>query len=421
MTLKKLAQLWHRFFFAPMRVETLSLYRIFFGFLMFRNALSLWPDVLTWYGPRGVMSLQTSLLERSSNWFNLFPWLPDTELTAKTILICATVAGMFLMLGLFSRLASVALFVLTTSLHSRNLMILNSGDHLLRIVAFFMMFLPVGAAYSLDSLLRTLGGGTPRRKRTFCPWPFRLIQIQICIVYLVTTLLKTQGAPWLDGNALYYAIHLDSFRKYVLPDFLLSPLMLKLQTWGTLLVEFSLGTLIWFKDLRYFLICAGVALHLGIEYTMDIPLFEWTMIFSLLLFVDPWDIKRSLRWIRLKVNRKFGPPLTVFYDGECAFCVRSIHFLGLADILGRVRWLNFRNLSPSERLSPDPERAEGELMLLIPEGTWLGGFDAFRALAWRLPLFWITAPFLYLPGARPLGSRTYRWIARNRTRIMVFT
>ena len=42
------------------------------------------------------------------------------------------------------------------------------------------------------------------------------------------------------------------------------------------------------------------------------------------------------------------------------------------------------------------------------------GYRAFRWIAWRLPLTWLVAPFLYLPGVPWLGNRVYRWVAKNR-------
>jgi predicted DCC family thiol-disulfide oxidoreductase YuxK len=47
-----------------------------------------------------------------------------------------------------------------------------------------------------------------------------------------------------------------------------------------------------------------------------------------------------------------------------------------------------------------------------------GGYQAIRWLAWRLPLTWLIAPFLYLPGMTYLGQKVYLWIARNRFKII---
>ena len=59
------------------------------------------------------------------------------------------------------------------------------------------------------------------------------------------------------------------------------------------------------------------------------------------------------------------------------------------------------------------------MVLLEPDsaGVWVrvsGGFDAFGRLCIRLPLLWPLAPLVFLPGARWIGRRTYRWIAAHR-------
>jgi predicted DCC family thiol-disulfide oxidoreductase YuxK len=67
----------------------------------------------------------------------------------------------------------------------------------------------------------------------------------------------------------------------------------------------------------------------------------------------------------------------------------------------------------------EPGRLLQEMHLLTPDGSKIyHGFEAFRWMAWRLPLLWPLAPFLYLPGMKPLGQRLYLLIARNRFRLV---
>jgi predicted DCC family thiol-disulfide oxidoreductase YuxK len=47
-----------------------------------------------------------------------------------------------------------------------------------------------------------------------------------------------------------------------------------------------------------------------------------------------------------------------------------------------------------------------------------GGYRAIRWLAWRLPMTWLVAPLLYLPGMLWLGQKIYLWVARNRFKII---
>ena len=74
----------------------------------------------------------------------------------------------------------------------------------------------------------------------------------------------------------------------------------------------------------------------------------------------------------------------------------------------------FDRLPPAE-VSLDPHRLIEEMHVLTPDRRRaFAGYSAFRWIAWRLPLTWLVAPFLYLPGVPWLGNRVYRWVAKNR-------
>ncbi|MBV9125930.1 MAG: DUF393 domain-containing protein [Planctomycetes bacterium] len=107
----------------------------------------------------------------------------------------------------------------------------------------------------------------------------------------------------------------------------------------------------------------------------------------------------------------------VLYDGQCPLCLKGIALLKRLDWLGRLTFRNARDRKhlPAHEPPLDPERLLEEMHLLTPEGyQLLHGFTALRWMAWRLPLLWPLAPFLYLPGIPPLGQRLYLWVARHR-------
>jgi predicted DCC family thiol-disulfide oxidoreductase YuxK len=108
----------------------------------------------------------------------------------------------------------------------------------------------------------------------------------------------------------------------------------------------------------------------------------------------------------------------VLYDGQCALCRQSVALLRRLDWLGRLTCRDARdpaNLPPAAPLVP--ARLLEEMHLVAGERVY-HGFAALRWLAWRLPLLWPIAPFLYLPGVPQLGQRLYLWIARNRFQLV---
>jgi hypothetical protein len=63
-------------------------------------------------------------------------------------------------------------------------------------------------------------------------------------------------------------------------------------------IEFSLGVLVWFKELRYPVLLVGLLFHLFLEYRLEVPLFQWTVLSAYVLFIDPRDLTRAWTWIR---------------------------------------------------------------------------------------------------------------------------
>ncbi len=111
----------------------------------------------------------------------------------------------------------------------------------------------------------------------------------------------------------------------------------------------------------------------------------------------------------------------VLYDGRCPFCRWSIRWLQRLDWLRR---LHYQDCHQPERWPPTPQplqlsRLLEEMHLVTPDRRRVyAGYQAFRWIAWRLPLTVLLAPLLYLPGMLRLGERLYRWVARNRYQLV---
>ena len=60
------------------------------------------------------------------------------------------------------------------------------------------------------------------------------------------------------------------------------------------------------------------------------------------------------------------------------------------------------------------EQFEEQMVLITPLGEIKFGFEAWRYIVRRLPLFFIPAHLLYLPIVSQLGDRFYKMIARSR-------
>ncbi|MDO8648797.1 MAG: DUF393 domain-containing protein [Candidatus Peregrinibacteria bacterium] len=108
--------------------------------------------------------------------------------------------------------------------------------------------------------------------------------------------------------------------------------------------------------------------------------------------------------------------VAVLYDGHCGLCTRSIRVLRSLDWLKHLHLVNFHDDVERRNFAPDLsfEELDRSLHARFRTGKTRTGFDAFRAIAWHLPLLWPVAPFLYLPGIAPIGRRIYARIAERR-------
>jgi hypothetical protein len=117
------------------------------------------------------------------------------------------------------------------------------------------------------------------------------------LVYFATVLFKLKGHDWVDGTAVYYTSRLENFQRIILPVVFEEKNFIKIMTWSALFIEFSLATLIWIREMRKWVLMAGLLLHLGIELTMSIGCFEWLMMGAYVLFLDASDVKRFLSFL----------------------------------------------------------------------------------------------------------------------------
>lgn len=239
--------------------------------------------------------------------FSLLWGVTDDRVTLLVYLIC-TLAALFSALGLFTRWSLAVLFVTLVSLHHRSPDLLNSGDTLMRQWIFFLLVSPSGAAFSLDRLI-ALKKGASREVPQISSWPLRLIQVQLAIVYLTTLWLKWPGDTWRDGTATYISAQMRDFERFPVPSWWEQMPFVAISTYSTLLIELLLGTLVFYKPCRKWVLLGGLALHAGIEYSMNIPFFAFVITSGYIAFYRGEEVEGFARRLgqKLPFLRKLAP------------------------------------------------------------------------------------------------------------------
>ena len=247
--------------------------------------------------------------------------------------------ALFLLFGFKTRLFTVLVWLLTISLHNRNIYILQSGDDLLRLVLLWGIFLPWHAHYSLDSKLK------PQRvkQNTFANTGYLLL---LASVYFFTTTLKSSAEWHSEGTAIYYALSLDQLR-LPLGDWLYQfPAALKVLTHLVFYIELVLVILLVYPlkngASRFIAFCLLVIMHIGIGSTLYVGLFYLISTVSAIALLPAFVMDRLEKILKIKKNKRVlleAKPKSIKWLNAGA-CI-SIIFLCLMVNLGTVSWFPY--------------------------------------------------------------------------------
>ena len=297
------------YFFKPVSPYPLAVFRILFGACACATLLLLHGDWGNWFGVHSWITMNTIAEAETGFRLNLFAIIPQDDRWIDSLYWIMLLASITLTLGVFTRVSSIITFLGLNSLNQRLPLILHGGDVFLRSAGFFLMFASSGNVLSLDAVIRRLRNSSDAKSSLLVsPWPQRLIQYQLAIVYLASFWWKAQGNSWLDGTALFYVLHLREIRRFEIPHFFYDVWMLKLGTWTAMAFELLFPFLVWFRSFRNPILLAGLLFHLSIEYALNVPMFGWDILSAYVLFLD-FGSRESFRpdqyWL-LRGVRKLG-------------------------------------------------------------------------------------------------------------------
>jgi hypothetical protein len=290
---------WNKFWFAPQSPVILCVFRIVFGLLVLESCYFMAPNLLTFFSEHGVLSTASSMQLVPLPYSNVLAWLNPTDQALRVFFGIFVLSAICLTLGFMTRLSCIIVYVGLVLMQHRDCLVMNSGDFLMRLMSFYLILAPAGARLSVDSGIRALLKKERSHSEGESLWALRLMQMQMAAIYFEATWTKLQGASWQNGSALFYVFHEQEFLRFPIAPFLKDNLLFcQILSWGTIVVEALLFSLVWFKKFRYWVLSLGVLLHLGIEYAMNLPIFQWLMISGLFLFVHPRDFLKLIAKVR---------------------------------------------------------------------------------------------------------------------------
>jgi hypothetical protein len=226
--------------------------------------LCYFPDLQFVFGPEGIISHQAieRWREQSPPAFSIFDWSQTAGALWFTYFAGLLVLVLFAA-GLFSRLTSVAAFLVVVSLIHRGPMLARPMEDVLAMAMLYLCFGPTGAAFSLDRLRKKQSVAAKEEKLPPAPSvganiALRLIQVHLALLHFGMAIGQLRDDSWWMGRAIWgYISKPDS--GYIDMTWLADHIfLLNLWTHGIVVFEFAFALLIWNRLARPILFVATV-------------------------------------------------------------------------------------------------------------------------------------------------------------------
>jgi len=346
--------------------------------------------------------------------FDKIPFIRPAEIDFGIPIKIWIIAIIFVMLGLFTRLAAIINYLMTIilvgsiSTYEYHMFYAYLGMN------FLLIFLPVSRNLSLDRLLlkykysnTRFQYNPPEKVSVLCY--LVPVFIGMAFVYFDSIFYKFTSSYWTVGLGMWYPSSIP-FTNYIsIPGILDQKYLMLFLGYLTMGFEFVFIFTFFRKKWRIPLLIIGLGLHLGILICYPIPWFGLGMCAIYLLMVPvSW-------WEELFKPSEKPTRLAFYYDGECPLCNRTKITIQHFDIAKRIDFKTVQYYAEqNELLKNIPTDKLLDDIHSVRNGKVYKGIDTyikvFNAITYLKPLSWI----LQIPGIYQMGKAIYQYIAKNR-------
>ncbi len=300
--IKKLWSYWEQFWFdGPVGLLNLAVFRIIFSGTLFVMYLSRQTDVDLFYTDQGILpkALSVQILPEGFRppWQLTF-W-PDAWV--GTVHLFFVLCLLMVFLGFFSRIFAWIAVYLHVSFLYRNYGVAFGVDQITSFFLVYLAFTQSDARLSVRSWWRQKKGKLPLGGDTLTTVFYRLIQLQLCVIYAYSGMEKLRGASWWDGTALWSVFANSQFVIADLTWMRHLPFLIVAISFSTILFEIYFPVLVWGKKSRPYVLAAGVLFHSGIAIVMALWSFAVVMLSPYVLFLSEEKLKIWLQTLQKKI------------------------------------------------------------------------------------------------------------------------
>ncbi|MDA1165891.1 MAG: HTTM domain-containing protein [Planctomycetota bacterium] len=290
---------WNRFWFSSVDPAPLAVIRVVTGLLLVYSH-AVWAmnsesfsGANAWLDIDAVSAIQSGGYAASALW-----WVDGSPALIAVVHGVALLNAVLLTFGMWSRVAAPVAFLLTASFANRNPAALYGFDQVLGFVTLYLCVNPGHDWLSVDSWRQGRVRSASRAlweehgsRSISANVATRLIQLHLCLIYLVAGLAKLKGAAWWSGVAFWGAIGNLEYQTLDITWLVDWPMVVGLLTVSTLVWEISYAALVWNRWARPLVLAFGVLVHAGIAGCFGMMTFGLSMIVANVAFVSPVVIR----------------------------------------------------------------------------------------------------------------------------------
>lgn len=289
---------WSEFWFSGRDLYHLAIFRIILCFTLFSIYVGRQMDVTLFFTDKGILpkELATSVIPDFYRPYFVFSFWSDAWVPTLHLLFVFSL--LLLALGVGGRILTLIAWLLQIAFLQRNYSIAFGADLIGGIFLFYMIFTQSCAELSAWTWFKKKFLGKTSKvvsSDIFTSVFYRIIQVQLCVIYFYTGLEKLKGNSWWDGTALWSVF---ANPQMMVADFTWLknfPLLVVMMTFVTVLFEVYFPVLVWVRKTRIWLLLAGVGFHIGIGVFMHLYSFAFVMMAPYILFVSKRDFENLRR------------------------------------------------------------------------------------------------------------------------------
>ena len=271
--------------------RSLAAARILAGLLLLGDLLNRSKFLVAHYTSEGALPALAVFEDLRDVGFPSLYFVNDTPLFVGLLFLLSGATAVALTVGYHTRLSTALCWYLYASVQYRNPLINTGGDVLLKFLLLWCIFVPWGAEWSVDKLLRR----QPAVGRAVSCTGVTVLGLQMVLLYLSSVANKWHPTWVKDGTALYYALSVDHITTPYAQFLYRRPALMEGLTFGVVGFEFLGGLLLLVPRprLRLVVVPAFLFMHFSFGIFIELGIFRYAPMVGLLAFLP------SLFWEKL--------------------------------------------------------------------------------------------------------------------------